>query len=67
MTSADKVNILVVDDLPEKVRGWRQARVVNGNGDATKLRELAEDAKDNCPISKALKGNVAMSVEASPA
>ncbi len=25
---------------------------------------LAEDAKDNCPISQALKGNVALSVEA---
>lgn len=37
------------------------------NGDAAKLRELAEDAKENCPISKALKGNVAMSVEANPA
>lgn len=29
-----------------------------------KLREIAEDAKENCPISKALDGNVAMSVEA---
>lgn len=37
------------------------------NGDAAKLKELAEDAKENCPISKALKGNVALSVESSPA
>jgi len=35
-------------------------------GDAAKLRALAEDAKENCPISKALKGNVAMTVEATP-
>lgn len=35
-------------------------------GDAAKLKELAEDAKENCPISKALKGNVAVSVEATP-
>lgn len=35
-------------------------------GDAAKLKELAEDAKENCPISKALKGNVALSVEAAP-
>lgn len=28
------------------------------------FREAAEGAKDGCPISKALKGNVAMSVEA---
>ena len=36
------------------------------SGDAAKLKELAEDAKENCPISKALKGNVALSVEATP-
>ncbi len=35
-------------------------------GDATKLTAVAEDAKENCPISKALKGNVALSVEATP-
>ncbi|MEA2661589.1 MAG: lipoyl-dependent peroxiredoxin [Chloroflexota bacterium] len=35
-------------------------------GDAAKLKALAEDAKENCPISKALKGNVALSVEATP-
>ncbi len=28
-----------------------------------KLRELAEDAKENCPLSQALRGNVALSVE----
>ncbi len=36
------------------------------NGDAAALRTLAEDAKENCPFSKALKGNVALSVEARP-
>jgi osmotically inducible protein OsmC len=35
-------------------------------GDAAKLKALAEDAKENCPISQALKGNVAMTVEATP-
>jgi osmotically inducible protein OsmC len=34
------------------------------NGDTEKLRALAEDAKENCPISKALQGNVALSVAA---
>ena len=34
------------------------------DGDAAKLKAVAEDAKENCPISKALKGNVALSVEA---
>ncbi|HET8570161.1 MAG TPA: OsmC family peroxiredoxin [Candidatus Limnocylindria bacterium] len=32
--------------------------------DAAKFRELAEDAKENCPISKALKGNVRLAVKA---
>lgn len=36
------------------------------NGDVEKLKAVAEDAKENCPISKALKGNVALSVEATP-
>jgi osmotically inducible protein OsmC len=36
------------------------------DGDAEKLKAIAEDAKENCPISKALKGNVALSVEATP-
>ena len=32
--------------------------------DAAKFREAATDAKDNCPISRALKGNVNLSVSA---
>lgn len=32
--------------------------------DEAKFRELAEDAKENCPISQALKGNVELSVDA---
>ena len=32
---------------------------------ADKLRELAEDAAKNCPLSKALEGNVAISVQSS--
>ena len=36
------------------------------DGDAAKLKAVAEDAKENCPISKALQGNVALSVEATP-
>jgi lipoyl-dependent peroxiredoxin len=37
---------------------------VPGLDDAT-LQRLAEDAKENCPISQALKGNVEVSVQAS--
>jgi osmotically inducible protein OsmC len=36
------------------------------DGDAAKLKAVAEDAKENCPISKALKGNVELSVQATP-
>jgi osmotically inducible protein OsmC len=32
--------------------------------DVAKFREAATDAKDNCPISRALKGNVNLSVSA---
>jgi osmotically inducible protein OsmC len=32
--------------------------------DEAKFRELAEDAKENCPISVAIKGNVELSVDA---
>jgi lipoyl-dependent peroxiredoxin len=32
--------------------------------DAARFKEAAEAAKDGCPISQALKGNVEMSVEA---
>ncbi len=51
--------------------GWkitRSALTVRGTVpgiDEAKFRELAEDAKENCPISQALKGNVELSVDAS--
>ena len=51
--------------------GWKVASsALRVQGDvpgmsATDFRALADDAKDNCPISQALKGNVALSVEAS--
>lgn len=40
------------------VRGW-----VSGI-DGAAFQQAAESAKENCPISQALKGNVALSVEA---
>ena len=33
--------------------------------DAAAFRQAAEDAKENCPVSQALKGNVKLSVDAS--
>ncbi len=50
--------------------GWRvtgSAITVRGSVegiDTARFRALAEDAKENCPISQALKGNVALSVDA---
>ncbi len=50
--------------------GWKIVRsdlTVRGNVpgiDAAKFAELAEDAKDNCPVSVALKGNVELAVDA---
>jgi len=50
--------------------GWTvvsSALIVHGivpGIDAATFAELAEAAKDGCPISQALKGNVALSVEA---
>jgi lipoyl-dependent peroxiredoxin len=51
--------------------GWRvvsSALTVRGSVpgiDADGFRRAAEDAKENCPISQALKGNVQLSVDAS--
>lgn len=50
--------------------GWgvtASAITVNGDVpgiDGATFRALAEDAKESCPISQALKGNVALSVDA---
>ena len=50
--------------------GWKVARShITVQGDVpgielAKFQELAEDAKENCPISGAIKGNVELSVDA---
>jgi osmotically inducible protein OsmC len=54
----------------EKLEAWTvtsSAITVRGRVpgiSADDFARLAEEAKDNCPISRALKGNVALSVEA---
>jgi osmotically inducible protein OsmC len=51
--------------------GWRISRVelsVRGQVDGVDddaFRQAAEQAKENCPVSQALKGNVELSVDAS--
>jgi osmotically inducible protein OsmC len=50
--------------------GWKvvsSALTVRGDvpdADEAAFRSAAEDAKDNCPVSQALKGNVELSVDA---
>jgi osmotically inducible protein OsmC len=44
------------DRAPDRGRGRRHRRGA--------FREAAEGAKDNCPVSKALEGNVEISVDA---
>jgi lipoyl-dependent peroxiredoxin len=64
------VKVEVTFDNPTGA-GWKVARShisVEGDVpgiDAAKFAELAEDAKENCPISVAIKGNVELSVDAS--
>ena len=41
-------------------------RLTGGGVDTETLEQLAADAKEKCPISQALKGNVEMSVEVVP-
>jgi osmotically inducible protein OsmC len=55
----DKLDAWTVTSSALTVRG----RVPGISAD--EFTQLAEDAKDNCPISRALKGNVELSVEAS--
>jgi lipoyl-dependent peroxiredoxin len=54
----DKLDAWTVTSSALAVRG----RVPGIDGD--EFTRLAEDAKENCPISRALKGNVELSVEA---
>ena len=76
-----RVNVAVASAAPRRAvatvtfdkgeAGWKVASsALRVEGDApgmsaTDFKALAEDAKENCPISQALKGNVALSVEAS--
>jgi lipoyl-dependent peroxiredoxin len=70
-TPATKLSVKaeITFDNPDGA-GWKVAKshiTVEGNVpgiDAAKFAELAEDAKENCPISVAIKGNVDLSVEA---
>jgi len=69
-TPATRLDVTCVITFDKTDAGWRITRsdlTVRGQVpgiDAAKFRELAEAAKEGCPISQALKGNVAFSVDA---
>ncbi len=69
-TPPQKLEVSATVTFDQVEGGWRvvsSALKVNGimpGIDAASFPEAAEGAKDGCPISQALKGNVALSVEA---
>lgn len=69
-TVAEQLEVTAAVTFDKKGEGWGitkseiSVRAKAKGLDAGKLRELAEDAKENCPVSQALKGNVALSVAA---
>ena len=69
-TPATKLSIKAEVSFDNASGGWKVTTshlVVRGDVpgiDAATFATIAEDAKDNCPISIALKGNVDMTVEA---
>jgi osmotically inducible protein OsmC len=69
-TPADQLDVRAEVTFDNASGGWKVTRsklsvVGHVPGiDAATFGSLAEDAKDNCPISQALKGNVELAVEA---
>ena len=69
-TPPDKLEVSATVTFEQESGGWKvasSALSVRGTvpgADASAFQEAAEAAKDGCPISGALKGNVALSVEA---
>ena len=69
-TPPEKLEVSAAVTFDNVEGGWKvtsSALTVRGRVpgvDASGFRQAAEEAKDGCPISQALKGNVALSVEA---
>lgn len=69
-TPAERLDVKAVVTFDKTDAGWKIAKSelsVRGTVpgiDAATFAELAEGAKDGCPVSQALKGNVELSVEA---
>jgi osmotically inducible protein OsmC len=70
-TPATRLDVSATVAFEQGDAGWKvasSALVVKGDVpgiDAATFASLADDAKDGCPISGALKGNVELSVDAS--
>jgi lipoyl-dependent peroxiredoxin len=70
-TPATKLDVRCVVTFDKGDAGWgitKSELTVRGTVpgiDAARFAELADAAKDGCPVSQALKGNVALSVDAS--
>jgi len=69
-TPATKLDVRAEVTFEQGDAGWKVAAsllkvtgAVPGIDEAT-FERLADDAKENCPISQAIKGNVALAVEA---
>ena len=69
-TPAATLTVRAVVTFDKGEAGWgitRSDLMVRGRVDgidAVRFAELAEDAKENCPVSQALKGNVELAVDA---
>ena len=69
-TPPEKLEVSATVTFQQIEAGWKvasSALTVKGtvpSADAAGFQKAAEAAKDGCPISGALKGNVALSVEA---
>ena len=69
-TPATRLDVKAVITFDKGDAGWKIARSdisVRGDVpgiDAATFASLAEDAKNNCPVSQALKGNVELAVDA---
>jgi osmotically inducible protein OsmC len=69
-TPATKLSVKAVITFDKREAGWVIARsdlTVRGDVpgiDQATFASLAEDARDNCPVSVALKGNVELAVDA---
>jgi lipoyl-dependent peroxiredoxin len=69
-TPPEHLDVRVTITFDKGDAGWKITRSdISVRGavpgiDATRFTELAEDAKDNCPVSVAIKGNVELVVDA---